>query len=140
MTKAEIACMVVRDYGQRDPSLILAIIQQESAFNARAFRPDRNGGSFGLMQLDLPTARDRGYTGDGPGLFDETTNVRLGVAQLEWIASFLRARSAFGLAAEIAAFNEGVGAALRGNPDPRYVGNVLAYRLDWQRALGSGVQ
>lgn len=135
--------------GMWPASLVMAIAEQESGrhdahgvlvdFNERAFLNDRNGGSFGLMQLDLPTARDRRYTGTGPGLYDPPTNIRFGVAQLDWIADQLRHRGAFGLQNLFAAYNEGVGNVMRGNPDIRYVGSVVAYRNKWQVALGEGV-
>ncbi len=132
MTRAEIVAMVIRDYRDHDVPLILAVIEIESSFSELAFLPDRNGGSYGLMQIDLPTARDRGYAGDGPGLFDPCINVKIGVAQLDWIAADLKRNSAFSVASVIAAYNEGVGNVLRGNPDPRYVARVTAKRTYWQ--------
>jgi soluble lytic murein transglycosylase-like protein len=121
------------------PSLIMADIQQESDFNERAYRADRNGGSFGLMQLDVPTARDRGYGGDGLGLYNPELNIRFGVAQFLWIKSELEKHSAWSIANLLAAYNEGVGNVLRGNPDPDYVAKVLGYRAAWQQKLLEGV-
>lgn len=125
--------------GDFDAPLIMGFIETESAFNEKAFRQDRNGGSYGLMQLDIPTARDRGFQGHALDLYDPVINVEFGVKQLRWIKSFLAARSASGLQAMIAAYNEGVGNVLRGNPDPRYVASVMSARRQWQVSLGEGV-
>ena len=62
--------------------LVYGLVSQESRFKPTAFLLDRNGGSYGLMQLDLPTAQGLGYTGDGPGLYDPNTNVQLGLLYL----------------------------------------------------------
>lgn len=138
ITKADIVALARELHGDIDLPLLLAIIEHESSFNPDAFLVDRNGGSWGLMQLDLPTARDRGYKGDGPGLRDPRTNIFYGVKQLDWIAAYLKSRSSFGVGTMIAAYNEGAGAAARGNPDPRYVQAVLAARTRWQIDLGGG--
>jgi soluble lytic murein transglycosylase-like protein len=131
----------VRRYaGQWPVPLIMGFCEHESSFNERAFAIDRNGGSYGLMQLDVPTARDRGFTGQPTDLFDPATNLRYGVAQLDWIKGYLKRRGALGLQAVIAAYNEGVGNVLKGNPDPRYVADVMAARDRWQQQLGEGVQ
>ncbi len=149
MKSADVVTIVTKHAGAWPVPLVLGIAEQESGrhdrrgvlvdFNERAFLPDRNGGSYGLFQLDLPTARDRGYAGDGAGLYCAETNARLAVLQLDWIADYLRQRGAFGLATLVAGYNEGAGAAARGNPDPRYVGFVMAYREKWRVALGLGV-
>jgi len=56
------------------------LIAQESGFNPSAIGD--GGRSFGLVQLQLTTARGLGYTGDGPGLLDPATNVQLGFKYL----------------------------------------------------------
>lgn len=122
-----------------DPALILGFVQAESSFDERAFRIDRNGGSYGLMQLDVPTARDRGFKGKPADLFDPATNIHYGVAQLRWIKKYLAQYSANGLTSMIAAYNEGVGRVVKGNPDPRYVAAVTAARDQWRAVLGEGV-
>jgi soluble lytic murein transglycosylase-like protein len=126
-------------HGDLAPALVMAIIQQESNFDERAWRNDRNGGSYGLMQLDVPTARDRGFVGRPEELYLPATNIRLGVAQLEWIKPYLAPRGALGLQSLIAAYNEGVGNVIRGNPDPRYVGSVMGHYAAWRVQLGEGV-
>ena len=118
-----------------DLPLVMGVIEHESSFDPDAFAIDRNGGSYGLMQLDMMTARDRGYRGEPHGLLDPDLNVSLGMAQLRWIKTFLARNSALSVQAIAAAYNEGVGNVLRGNPDPRYVGAVLAARTRWQIAL-----
>lgn len=40
------------------------------------------GGSYGLVMVTLPTAREYGYTGDAAGLRDPRANVRAGLAYL----------------------------------------------------------
>lgn len=130
---------VRKNCGIFDVPLIMSFCQTESSFNERAFARDRNGGSFGLMQLDVPTARDRGFKGDPAELFDPETNIRLGVAQLCWIDKTLKRTGAGGLQNMIAAYNEGVTNVLCGNPDPLYVGNVIQHRTEWARILGEGV-
>ena len=65
-----------------DRALVYGLVSQESRFKPRAFLMDRNGGSYGLTQISLPTAGDLGYTGDGPGLYDPETNVQYGLLQL----------------------------------------------------------
>jgi soluble lytic murein transglycosylase-like protein len=140
MKPADLLPTVRRCAGTWPVPLIMGFCEHESSFNERAFRADRNGGSYGLLQLDVPTARDRGFTGQPCDLFDVPTNLRYGVAQLDWIADTLRRHGAFGLQSLVASYNEGVTACLRGNPDPLYVAGVLAARDRWQVALGEGVR
>lgn len=56
------------------------LIAQESGFNAGAIGDA--GRSFGLVQIQLATARGLGYTGDGAGLLDPATNLQLGYKYL----------------------------------------------------------
>src|SRR5215469_7350086 len=79
-----------RLHGQWDVALVMAIIEHESSFDANAFAPDRNGGSYGLMQLDYPTAQDRGFAGSPSALYEPALNIQYGVAQLDWIAAYLQ--------------------------------------------------
>ena len=65
-----------------DPSLVYGLVSQESKFKPTAFLLDRNGGSYGLTQLSLPTAQGMGYTGDGQGLFNPDVNVQYGLLYL----------------------------------------------------------
>ena len=65
-----------------DPALAYGLVSQESRFKPAAFLLDRNGGSYGLTQLSLPTAQGMGYTGDGQGLFNPDVNVQYGLLYL----------------------------------------------------------
>ena len=67
-----------------DPALILAVIHQESGGNPDAFpeHPERDGASFGLMQVELPTARGCGFTGSARLLFDPQVSMLYGTLDL----------------------------------------------------------
>ena len=131
MTHDEIIAYVRANAGT-DAVLVLGIISQESSFRETAFANDRNGGSYGLMQLDLPTARDRGYTGEGVGLFDPITNIIYGMAQIAWIRGYLAEHGITDLDSIIAAYNEGVGNVVKGRKDPRYVARVTEYMQEFE--------
>ena len=130
MTKNEIIAYV-RGRAGTDAPLILGFIQTESSFRPGAFANDKNGGSYGLMQLNLVTAEDRGFKGTAPDLYDEVTNIGLGMAQVQWIRDTLAKHEIFELESVIAAYNEGVGAVLEGRPDPTYVNRVLTAMKDF---------
>ena len=59
--------------------LVHRVIVRESKYH-----PDLvgRGGTIGLMQIKLPTARGLGYTGDAAGLRDPDTNITYGVKYL----------------------------------------------------------
>ncbi len=148
MRPAELVALVKQQpslIGDVEPALVLAICERESGlhdatgclvgFNESAFANDRNGGSYGLMQIDVPSARDRGFKGAPSELYIPATNLIYGTKHLAWGRDFLKMRGAGGLQATIAAYNEGVGNALRGNPDPRYVGAVMGYLATWRLQL-----
>lgn len=65
-----------------DPALLMAIARHESALDpmARATDPRdlARGGSFGLVQMSLATARGLGYKGAADGLYDPEVNLALG--------------------------------------------------------------
>ncbi len=65
-----------------DPYLVMALIRQESAFDARAVSPAH---ARGLMQLLVPTARTRkgGRGATAKRLYDPVYNVRLGSDYLQ---------------------------------------------------------
>jgi soluble lytic murein transglycosylase-like protein len=138
MNPRDVLALVNSYRGNLDAATVLGIVQVESDFNERAFMMDRNGGSYGLMQIDAPTARDRGYKGTPDGLYDPAINIRLGCAQLTWITNTLRAKMITGLAQVAAAYNEGVENVVKGNPDPQYVAKVIAARTSWQSKMGLG--
>jgi soluble lytic murein transglycosylase-like protein len=86
-----------------DPALIFAQTFVESSFRPDAFLNDRNGGSYGLMQMSLPTAQGLGYTGPAAGLYDPATNVDLGCK----LMAQLLARFGGDESSALAAYNAG---------------------------------
>lgn len=68
-----------------DPALVLAQVQEESGGNPDAFpeNPARDGASFGLLQVLLPTARSLGFTGSARLLFDPVISLTLGIQYLD---------------------------------------------------------
>lgn len=91
---------LVRDQSPRlDPYLVLSLIRQESAFNARARSP---AGAIGLMQL-LPTTARNFERVSKHQLLDPKVNVRVGVKYL----SRLIKRYGFEVEMALAAYNAG---------------------------------
>lgn len=115
----------VRKNGGDDAPIILGLIQVESSFNERAFLMDHNGGSYGLMQLNVAAARQVGFEGKPADLFEGEVNLPLGIKYFAWIRNFLENHEIFDLDSAIAAYNEGVGNVLKRNPDPLYVERVM---------------
>ena len=60
-------------------SLVHRVIMRESRYRADLVG---RGGTIGLMQIKLATARGLGYTGDAAGLRDPDTNLSYGVKYL----------------------------------------------------------
>jgi soluble lytic murein transglycosylase-like protein len=60
-------------------ALVHRVIVRESKYHAGLVG---RGGTIGLMQIKLPTARGLGYTGDAAGLRDPDTNLAWGVKYL----------------------------------------------------------
>ena len=60
-------------------ALVHRVIVRESRYQPRLVG---RGGTIGLMQIKLPTARGLGYTGDAEGLRDPNTNLTYGVKYL----------------------------------------------------------
>lgn len=91
-----------------DAALIKAIIGAESEFNPNAYRaePQIGDASYGLMQLLYETAKSLGYTGSTGGLFDPTTNIRLGTRYLADLTKQASARG-YGVDSAISAYNAG---------------------------------
>ncbi len=121
-----------------DPALVLAIIHDESGGNPDAFPEDpaRDGASFGLMQLLLPTARSVGFTGAARFLFDPPINVHLGTA---YLASLIAEHTNPWLA--LVAYNGGPravafwSAGWRFGPAVHYANVVWALRAYYERRL-----
>lgn len=91
-----------------DASLVKAVIGAESEFNPNAYReePQIGDASYGLMQLLYQTAKSLGYTGSTAGLFDPTTNIRLGTRYLAELIKTASQRG-FGIDSAISAYNAG---------------------------------
>lgn len=119
-----------------DPILIFAFIEVESMFNPKAFANDKNGGSYGLTQLNLATAADRGYTGTAIGLYDPPTNIKYGVAVLDWLTAELAARNLFSIENLAAAYNSGLTHVLGGGADSVYSGKITAAYARWKMIFG----
>jgi soluble lytic murein transglycosylase-like protein len=119
-----------------DTALLFSFIEVESSFNAKAFRPDRNGGSYGLMQLDMPTAQDRGYAGANAGLYQPRINIQYGIAVLDWIVTELEKRGMYSIANVAAAFNAGLEHVISGGTDATYSGKIEAAYSAWRTILG----
>jgi soluble lytic murein transglycosylase-like protein len=60
-------------------ALVHRVIVRESKYHANLVG---RGGTIGLMQIKLPTARGLGYTGDAAGLRDPNTNLTYAVKYL----------------------------------------------------------
>ena len=60
-------------------ALVHRVIVRESKYRADVVG---RGGTIGLMQIKLATARGVGYTGDADGLLDANTNLTYGVRYL----------------------------------------------------------
>ncbi|HMM90534.1 lytic transglycosylase domain-containing protein [Bradyrhizobium sp.] len=60
-------------------ALVHRVIVRESKYHPNLVG---RGGTIGLMQIKLPTARGLGYTGDAAGLRDPNTNLTWGVKYL----------------------------------------------------------
>ena len=127
--------LVNQMHGQWQVSLIMGLIEHESSFNPAAFANDKNGGSYGLMQLNLQTAEDRGFTGTAVELYYPPTNVMFGIKQLDWIKEYLDARNCYSDENCIAAYNEGAHAVVLGRQDPLYVQAVLSAKAKWDAIL-----
>lgn len=129
-----------------EPALIKAIIGAESEFNPNAYRqePRINDASYGLMQLLYNTAKGMGYTGSTSGLFDSTTNIRLGT---RYLADLIKTadRRGYGVDSAISAYNAGFSAQRPGDGkrttnDPSspfinqgYVDKVIRFANYYQR-------
>jgi soluble lytic murein transglycosylase-like protein len=119
-----------------DPAVLLTFIDIESSFDPKAYLDDRNGGSYGLGQLDFPTARDRGYPGPAVGLYDPLTNITYMVKVLEWLTDALAAwPGGSGVERLAAAYNSGIGHVLAGGTDAPYVAKFMSRLPLWQKAL-----
>lgn len=67
-----------------DPKIIDKIVQVESSFNPNAISTDNS--SIGLMQVQIPTARDMGFRGTKKELLDPDTNIKVGVKYFKYLS------------------------------------------------------
>lgn len=120
----------------KDAAMIFAFITVESDWNPRAFLNDRNGGSYGLMQIDYQTACDRGYKGTPEGLYDPPTNIKYGCAILDWIADDLKKHDLYSIDNLAAAFNSGLEHVISGGTDESYSAKIKTQYALWRAVLG----
>lgn len=106
-------------------SLIKAVIERESNFNARAYRsePQIGDASRGLMQLLYHTAQALGFQGDPNDLYDPTLNIRLGTRYLRDLIQ-TATRYGYGVDSAISAYNAGFSAQRTG--DGKRTGDTTA--------------
>lgn len=135
LTKDEIVALVCQMVPATDQALMLGLIEHESSFKPYAFLMDSNGGSIGLTQMDVPTARDRGFSGSWYTLFDEPTSIIYGYAQIGWLRAFKVKGPPFTPDQVIASYNEGAGNVLKGIKDQKYVDTVKEFRDSWASLL-----
>lgn len=66
------------------PEIVKAVISVESNYKNKAVGPDDYGSrsSYGLMQIQIETAKDIGYKGDIEGLFNPEVNIAFGIKYL----------------------------------------------------------
>lgn len=100
--------LVAPEY-QLAPALVLAVIAQESNFNANAVSPKN---AQGLMQLIPDTARRFGVR----NVMDPTQNIRGGMAYLRWLLAYFEGD----IRLVLAAYNAGEGAVNRYRGVPPY--------------------
>lgn len=117
---------------QLDPLDVLAFCHVESACNPLAYRfePRLNEASYGIMQVLLSTAKDRGFTGVPNDLFTVANGLRYGMATIVWTRDYLNEHLGREATQEeiVAAYNEGVGNVVRNVPDASYVDKWKAVR------------
>lgn len=120
-------------------ALLAATIAKESNWNPSAINDTggdaKRGGAYGLSQMTLRTAQGLGYKGDGQGLLDPETNVRLAARLHKANARLLSARGDLSqLEDVIARYNSGKPFANAPTfTKDVYVPGVLAKVKDYQK-------
>lgn len=109
----------------RDWALTLAFIDVESGFRREAFLDDRNGGSFGLGQLDLATAQWAGFKGTTQQLLIPRVNITEMCAVHDKLTAELMAHNKYSTENLAAAYNSGLGHVLGGGTDEPYVAKLM---------------
>lgn len=118
-----------------DPILLFAFIEVESGFDRGAFLNDKNGGSRGLMQVDVATVKDRGFSGEPQALYNPMVNVEYGAKILVWIADELEKHGKFSIDNLAAAYNAGLAHVLGGGTDMVYSAKITQAYARWKAAL-----
>jgi len=123
----EIYGPVVKTVGVRhnlEPSLILAVIEQESMGDDQAVS---GADAYGLMQLRHTAVADYNRKTDSrfemyDALFNRRTNVEIGAWYLRWLLAELG-----GVREALRAYNVGIGTVRKGDPGPgsEYADKVL---------------
>lgn len=122
-----------------DAALLCAFIEVESNFQKSAFLNDRNGGSFGLTQLDLPTAQWAGFHGKALDLYSPRINIAECVAVLGKLSLSLAGHGAFSLRNLAAAYNAGLQHVLDGGTDKPYEDKIIAAYTYYAGVLGCDI-
>lgn len=127
----EVLEFIKNDLQFENPALVLAIIRVESSANPRALVYDQNCKchTYGMMQLQLPTARGVGFTGVVSRLYDWRTNVRYGTLYLaskleEYTGDIPAALSAYNAGRALEKWTQG--SSLRRFKNSNYVISVMA--------------
>lgn len=118
-----------------DVALLLSFIEVESNFNPRAFLNDRNGGSYGLGQIDLATAEWAGYNMAAIDLYQPRNNIPTMVKILAKLAADLQAHGKWSLENLAAAYNSGLAHVLQGGTDAAYSAKITSAYSWWRAAL-----
>ncbi len=114
-----------RIYGV-DHTLLIAMAQKESTFNASA---RGSSGSLGIMQILPSTAK--GYGVSASQLLDPHTNIQLG-------AKYIKERLDMydgNVTKALSAYNQGAGAVNRGNYTTRYAGRISSAQSDMKEYM-----
>ncbi len=114
-----------------DSRLITAIIAVESMFDPNAIGD--NGKSFGLMQVQLETAKDMGFTGKKELLLDPQINIDYGTKYLKYQKDRYNGYEKF----MIAAYNSGSVRFLGACPEGHK--NSIIYTGETYKCLTSGL-
>lgn len=105
-------------------ALVYAIIETESSYNPNA---NNSNQSFGLMQLEIPTAQQFGFTGTYEDLYNPETNIYYGMAYLNWLIQQLTTN----MQGVIMSYNEGLGNFEKGYTDFEYYDKVFPRWQNW---------
>lgn len=121
---------------------VMAFCEIESSFNPFAYRYEQklSEASYGLVQILVSTARDRGFKGDEKELYGIEINLTYGVAQLRWLTRYIADHPSDKLPRDLdnrfylpAAYNAGVGNLLHGFVPSGYIAKWALSYAKWSR-------